>query len=88
MGFKVYWTAAWPETDWTPKPYSRDFPQDQMTNALALAEELRRQRRDDGAKISHVIMCGENPDQVGEAGCTAAGPDYEWRKRRGYGPNE
>jgi len=87
MGFKVYWTAAWPETDWTEKPYSRDFAQDKMVEAMTFAEGLRTQRRN-GAKINHVIMCGENPDQVGEAGVSAAGPDYEWRKRRGYGPNE
>jgi hypothetical protein len=87
MGFRVYWTAAWPETDWVMKPYSRDFAQDRMTDALTFSEGLRTQRRN-GAKIEHIIMCAENPDQVGEAGCTSAGPDYEWRKRRGYGPNE
>jgi hypothetical protein len=69
------------------KPYSRDFAQDRMTDALTFSEGLRTQRRN-GAKIEHIIMCAENPDQVGEAGCTSAGPDYEWRKRRGYGPNE
>lgn len=87
MGFKIYWTAAWPETDWQVKPYSRDFAQDKMVEAMAFAEGLRTQRRN-GAKISHVIMSGENPDQVGEAGVGTTGPDYEWRKRRGYGPNE
>ena len=87
MTFKVYWTAAWPEFDHCEKAYSQVYPQDQMTEALKHCENLRTQRRA-GAPISHIIMCNENPDQVGEAGCTPAGEDYNWRKRRGFGPNE
>lgn len=85
--FRVYWSAAWVDFGGEDKPYSRDFPQEQMPEALAFSEGLRKKRRE-GAPISFIIMSGENPNQVGEAGCATAGEDYNWRKRRGHGPNE
>lgn len=87
MTFKVYWTAAWHDFGGEERAYSQNFTQDKMAEALAFSEDLRKQRRE-GAPISFVIMSGENPNQVGEAGCATAGEDYNWRKRRGHGPNE
>lgn len=63
-------------------PQSRSFTPEQMTDALTYCEDLRTQRREQSAPISHVTMASENPNSVGQAGVAEVGPDYNWKKRR------
>lgn len=52
-----------------------------LASALALAEALRRRRRD-GEEVSFVTIVSEDPDHVGEGGVADPAPDYGWTKRR------
>lgn len=74
----VYWSVV--EADLTT-PHASAFPAADMLGAMALMEQLRaRQRAGEG--IRFVTMSSENPDSVGHPGVEAAGPGYNWTKRR------
>jgi hypothetical protein len=74
--YKVYFTNEWGE--------ARSYDEESLTEALSLAQGLRRSSRN-----SFVTIVSENPDVVGEPGVDAVmdgklpdGNDYEWKKRR------
>ncbi|MEM5369382.1 hypothetical protein V4C53_25595 [Paraburkholderia azotifigens] len=77
--FVVYWL----EESSTPTGTARfeRFPDDQMTQALAFTETLRKKQAA-GEDVSFVTLCSENPRSVGKAGASDPPADYAWKKRR------
>ena len=74
--YKIYFTNEYGE--------ARSYNEESLTEALKLAEGLRRNQRN-----SFVVMTSENPDCVGKQGVDSIvngklpdGNDYEWKKRR------
>lgn len=63
------------------QPQARTFAADALSEALRFAEELRARRRE-GARISHVAIQSELPQNVGPAGAADPSPDYAHYKRR------
>lgn len=83
--YKVYWTVT---QDGHQTPHSHSFGSSEMTEAMHLCEALRRSRRE-GAPVSFITFCSENPDHVGQSGVdsikdglTPDGLPYTWVKRR------
>lgn len=56
---------------------SKLFESDQLLDALQFSNELRMSPLN-----SFIVMASENPNSVGKQGAVAAGPDYDWTKRR------
>jgi hypothetical protein len=74
--FKIYFTNEYGE--------DRSYTEESLSEALAIAEGLRRNKRN-----SFVVMTSENPNCVGKQGVDGVvdgklpdGNDYEWKKRR------
>lgn len=61
---------------WWHKGEARGQEFEDLKLALELCEECRN------AGYRFVTMAVENPNHVGKMGVAAAGPDYEWVKRR------
>ncbi|CAM2143880.1 conserved protein of unknown function [Pararobbsia alpina] len=76
--YLVYWseTAGDART-----PHAREFPADELAQALRFAEALR-QRQHEGEPVGFVTLCSENPNAVGRAGVSEPPADYAWKKRR------
>ena len=75
----VYW-LEWPQPD-APLARHVNFDAGSLAEALRLAENLRRRRRE-GEAISHVVIQSEMAESVGEAGVLDAPSDYAHYKRR------
>ena len=74
--YKIYFTNEYGE--------ARSYDESTLSEALKLAEGLRRQVR-----YSFVVMASEDPNCVGKQGVDGIvngklpdGKDYEWMKRR------
>lgn len=74
--YKIYFTNEYGE--------DRSYTEESLSEALAIAEGLRRNKRN-----SFVVMVSENPNCVGKQGVDSVvdgklpdGNDYEWKKRR------
>ena len=74
--YKIYFTNEWNE--------ARSYDEETLTEALKVAEGLRRSTRH-----SFVTIVSENPNCVGKQGVDSVvdgklpdGNDYEWKKRR------
>jgi hypothetical protein len=76
--YMVYWSAVEEEK---MVPYSKGFNSDQMKEALAFLEALRKKQRN-GEPVRFITMCSENPNVVGPPGVAEPGADYDWKKRR------
>lgn len=63
---------------------SRPFLDEDLSPPLDFMAELRARQYSDGS-VRFVVMSSENPNQVGKAGATAAGPDYDWSKQHRAG---
>lgn len=72
--YNVYWMLG-------DVAKSKEFPTNEMKQALEFTEALRNQRIA-GADIKFVTMASEHPDCVGKQGFEVPGPDYNWKKRR------
>lgn len=70
--FAVYWMSAYDE------PFAQVFPSDQLTEALALTEQLRRA----GTHKFITLAADRIPGNVTKPGVDTVGPDYDWKKRR------
>jgi hypothetical protein len=78
--FVVYWLER-DEPDAPATARFEQFADDQMTQALAFTETLRRKQAA-GEGVSFVTLCSENPASVGKAGASDPPAGYAWRKRR------
>jgi hypothetical protein len=76
--FVVYWLEQGTSTG--TARFER-FAADEMTQALAFTETLRKQQAA-GDDVSFVTLCSENPSSVGKAGASDPPADYAWKKRR------
>lgn len=73
-GFMVYWVDITGEGF---IPVHAHFDMDEMNDALALMEDLRK-----NPACAYVGMVSQNPDQVGKAGASTKLPDdYSWSKQ-------
>jgi hypothetical protein len=79
-GFMVYWVDI---TGGDFFPFHSHYNMDEMTDALAHMENLRK-----SPDVAYVTMVSQNPQHVGKAGASTVLPDdYSWSKRhRGDGP--
>jgi len=77
--FVVYWLEAGQSS--TSTAHFERFADDQMTQALAFTETLRRKQAA-GEDVGFVTLCSENPRSVGKAGASDPPADYAWKKRR------
>jgi len=75
--FVVYWLE---QEEHAAACFER-FADDQMTQALAFTETLRKKQAA-GENVSFVTLCSENPASVGKAGASDPPADYAWKKRR------
>lgn len=81
--FKVYWTEN------GTLDRSETFKSNEMTQAMARMEDLRRKHRTGEQHNTFITFVSENPDLVGQAGVDVTGPEYkeQWDKaHRGAGP--
>lgn len=75
----VYWTVTHEDG---PESKSKPFTDEDLSAPLKFMEELRQEQYETG-NIRFIVMASENPNNVGKPGVAAAGPDYDWTKRRG-----
>jgi hypothetical protein len=76
--YMVYWTE-----NVTQSAQSKNFESNEMMQALAHMEVLRKQQDEDGNKLnSFVTFISENPNCVGKPGAADVDADYNWTKRR------
>ena len=71
---------------WSEGPIAHSHKEYDMNTALRYVETLRKWARN-GTKITHITMCAENADQVGQMGVDSVvdgklpdGEDYTWSK--------
>lgn len=86
MSYVVYWMEEYERqvlgsSFYEKVPQAMEFSDDQLTDALKCAEQLRQQKYA-GRKIFFITLCGEDPNCVGKMGVDVTGPDYDWKKRR------
>ena len=74
--YKIYYTNEYGE--------ARSYDEEQLENALKIAEGLRRNTRN-----SFITMTAHNPNQVGSMGVDSvvdgrlpSGEEYTWKMRR------
>jgi hypothetical protein len=74
--YKIYYTNEYGE--------ARSYDEEQLENALKIAESLRRNTRN-----SFITMAAHNPNQVGSMGVDSVvdgrlpgGEEYTWKMRR------
>lgn len=79
--YMIYWTEV-REDGW--EAMSKLFETELLEEPLKFQAALRREGEETG-KIRFVTMVSENPNSVGKAGATAAGPDYDWSKQHRAG---
>ncbi|MEM5385802.1 hypothetical protein VSR68_19695 [Paraburkholderia phymatum] len=77
--FVVYWLEEGNASTATAR-FER-FGDDDMTQALAFTEALRKKQAA-GGDVSFVTLCSENPRSVGKAGAADPPAGYAWKKRR------
>ena len=75
----VYWTVVHEDGLETK---TQVFTEDDLSAPLKFMEGLRKEQYETG-NVRFIVMSSENPNSVGKAGASAAGPDYDWTKRRG-----
>jgi hypothetical protein len=74
-GYMVYWVDITGETFF---PFHSHFEMNEMSEALAFMEDLRK-----NTDVAYVTFVSQNPDSVGKPGVSDKLPDdYSWSKQQ------